>query len=91
MRKRLDALHSSELMKLPHDPSDKDDDIWQFIVQMACLREQMDDFEEDLRRAINEQLCTLEGLMNWCDSLLCQSCELYAKRSENAKKDTLES
>jgi len=91
MHRELGALHSSELMKLPHDPSDENDDIWQFSLQVRCLREQMIEFEEDLHKTINEQLCTLDGLLSWCDSLLYQSCELYTKRSESAKKDTPES
>ena len=39
------ALHSSELLKLPHDPSDPNEDIWQLSLQIRMLREQMGEFE----------------------------------------------
>jgi len=92
MSRGLGALRSEELMKLPHDPSDENDDIWQLMVQAACLREQMEEFEEEERHAeLNERLCTLEGLLCWCDDLFCRSYELYARRSTSAEKETPES
>ena len=79
--KETGTLHSSELMKLPHDPSDPNEDIWQLSLQIRALREQMDEYEIGLHKVINEQMCMLEGLLNWCDSLLYQSCELYSRRA----------
>lgn len=79
------ALHSSELAKLPRDPDDRNEDIWQLTMTIRSLREQLEEFEAECQRKVNEQLCTLEGLLKWCDSLLYQSCELYSKR---AKEDT---
>lgn len=38
----VSALHSDELIKLPHDPSDLKDDIWQLSLQIRILREQND-------------------------------------------------
>ena len=64
------ALHSSQLAELPHDPADPN------------LREQMEEFEAECQRKVNEQLCTLEGLLHWCDHLLYQSCELYSAREK---------
>lgn len=76
------ALHSSELAKLPHDPNDRNEDIWQLTMAIRSLRDQMEEFEAECQRTVNEQLCTLEGLLSWCDSLLYQSSELYCKRSK---------
>ena len=81
--KETGALRSGELMKLPHDPSDPNEDIWQLSLQIRTLREQLNEYETGLHRAIDEQMCILEGLLNWCDSLLYQSCELYSRRAEN--------
>lgn len=78
----VSALHSNELIKLPHDPSDLKDDIWQLSLQIRILREQVDDFKEDYEKLVNQQLCILEALLSWCDSLLYQSCELYCKHSK---------
>ena len=47
------------------------------------LREQMGEFEAGLHRTINEQMSVLEGLLCWCDSLLYQSCALYAKKTDS--------
>jgi len=79
------ALHSGELAELPRDPDDRNEDIWQLTMTIRSLREQLEEFEAECQRKVNEQLCTLEGLLKWCDSLLYQSCELYSKR---AKEDT---
>ena len=73
-------MRSSELMKLPHDPSDPNEDIWQLSLEIRTLREQMEESEEGFHRAISEQICILEGLLSWYDSLLYQSCDLYCKR-----------
>lgn len=83
--KNQGALHSGELAKLPRDPDDRNEDIWQLAMTIRSLREQLEEFEAECQRKVNEQLCTLEGLLKWCDSLLYQSCELYSKR---AKEDT---
>jgi hypothetical protein len=42
----------------------------------------MEEFEAECQRKVNEQLCTLEGLLHWCDHLLYQSCELYSAREK---------
>ena len=39
-------MRSSELMKLPHDPSDPNEDIWQLSLEIRTLREQMEEIEE---------------------------------------------
>lgn len=83
--KNQGALHSSELAKLPRDPDDRNEDIWQLTMTIRSLREQLEEFEAECQRKVNEQLCTLEGLLKWCDCLLYQSSELYCKR---AKEDT---
>ena len=77
------ALHSSELMKLPRDPSDPNEDIWQLSLQIRMLREQMGEFEAGLYRTIDEQMSVLEGLLCWCDSLLYESCALYVKKTDS--------
>lgn len=76
------ALHSSELAKLSPDPDDRNDDIWQLTMAVRSMREQLEVFEAECQRKANEQLCTLEGLLQWCDSLLYQSCELYNRRAQ---------
>lgn len=76
------ALHSSELAKLPHDPDGRNEDIWQLITAVRSLREQLEEFEAECQRKVNEQFCTLEGLLQWCDDLLYQSCELYNRRAK---------
>lgn len=76
------ALHSSELAKLTHDPDDRNEDIWQLTMTIRSLREQLEEFEEECQRKVNEQLCTLEGLLQWCDDLLYRSCELYSRRAK---------
>ena len=76
------ALHSSELAKLPHDPDDRNEDIWQLIIEVRSLREQLEEFEAECQRKVNEQFCTLEGLLQWCDNLLYQSCETYNRRAK---------
>lgn len=81
--KKTGALRSEELMKLSHDPSDPNEDIWQLSLQIRALWEQLDEYETGLHRVIDEQMCILEGLLNWCDSLLYQSCALYCKREKN--------
>lgn len=83
--KEQGALHSSELAKLPHDPGDQNEDIWQLTMAVRSLREQMEKFEAECQRKVNEQLCTLEGLLRWCDCLLYQASELYCKRSKEGK------
>lgn len=79
---RQSALHTSELAKLPHDPDDPNEDLWELTMQVRSLREQLDAFEAECQQRINEQLCTLDGLLSWCDHLLYMSCELYSKRSK---------
>jgi len=81
--KEQSALHSSELAKLSHDPDDPNNDIWELMVLARSLQEQMEEFQEECQKKLNEQMCTLDGLMNWCDSLLYQAGELYSKRSQN--------
>ena len=51
----VSALHSNELIKLPHDPSDLKDDIWQLSLQIRILREQVDDFKEDYGKLVNSK------------------------------------
>ncbi len=76
------ALHSSQLAELPHDPADPNNDLWELIIAVRSLREQMEEFEAECQRKVNEQLCTLEGLLHWCNHLLYQSCELYSAREK---------
>lgn len=76
--KEISALHSSELMKLPYDSTDPNDDLWQLGLEIRSLREQLEEFEADCRR----QMAVLEGLLHWCDDLLYQTCELYCRRRE---------
>lgn len=64
--------------KLPQDPDDPNHDIWELLIAVRSLREQLKEFETGFQRKINEQLCTLEGLLYWCDHLLYQSCKLYS-------------
>lgn len=75
------ALHSSQLSKLPQDPDAPNRDIWELLIAIRSLREQLEEFETGCQRKINEQLCTLEGLLHWCDHLLYQSCKLYSTRA----------
>ena len=87
--RKENALCSSELMKLPPDPDSQNEDIWELSLQVRSLREQLEEFEKVCEQKFTEQMCTLEGLLTWCDSLLYQSCELYCKRSK-IEKETLE-
>jgi len=91
MSVELDKL-CHKLLEQYHDPSDENDDIWQLMIQIVYLREQMEEFEEEERHAeLNERLCTLEGLLYWCDDLVWRSHELYTRRSESAEKKPPES
>ena len=76
------ALHSSELAKLPHDPNGLNEDIWQLTMTIRSLRDQLEEFEAECQKKITEQLCTLEGLLQWCDTLLYQSCEIYSRSAK---------
>lgn len=79
------GLHSSELAKLPPDPDDPNEDIWELTMMVRSLREQMEDFEKECEGKLEQQMVTLEGLLYWCDSLLYQSCELYSRRAQGEK------
>lgn len=83
--KETEALHSSELMKLPHDPSDANDDLWQLMVQVRSLKDQLEKFQEECTRKFSEQMCTLDGLMHWCDGLLYLASEDCNKRAGEEK------
>lgn len=82
MMEEQSALHSEELVKRPREPKEQNEDIWQLTMAIRSLREQMEEFERECQRKISEQMCTLEGLLRWCDYLLYQSCKLSSKRSE---------
>lgn len=85
MRERS-ALHSSELRKVPVDPSEPNDDIWQLMAQARSLRDQLEEFQEECQRKFSEQMCTLDGLMHWCDSLLYLSGKIYNGQAKEEKE-----
>ena len=87
MRERS-ALHSSELRKVPVDPSEPNDDIWQLMAQARSLRDQLEEFQEECQRKFSEQMCTLDGLIRWCDGLLYLSGKIYSEQTR--EKKTLE-
>lgn len=75
------ALHSSELKKVPADPSEPGYDLWQLMVQARSLKDQMEEFQEECQQKFSEQMCTLDGLMHWCDSLLYLSGKIYSEQA----------
>lgn len=84
-RKRVEdqaiSIHENEL--------DVNDGIWCLSQSIRVFREAMIEFETETRRWINEQMCTLEGLILACDSLLYDVCGLYCDRA-GAEDDTPE-
>lgn len=82
------ALHSSELKEIPVDPSEPDYDIWQLIIQTRSLKDQLEEFQEACQRKFSEQMCTLDGLIRWCDGLLYLSGKIYSEQTR--EKKTLE-
>lgn len=83
--KEQSALHSSELKKVPADPSEPNDEVWQLMVQARSLKDQLEEFQEECQRKFCEQMGTLDGLMHWCDSLLYLSGRIYNGQAREEK------
>lgn len=80
------APQGSELKRVSMDLSEPGHDIWQLMIQTRSLKDQLNDFESDCKRAFSEQMSTLDGLMRWCDYLLYLSSEIYSKRAREERE-----
>lgn len=75
------SLHSSELAKLGSDPEDPGDEIWRLSLLIRMMKEQLDKFTEECRGELSlENICFLEGIQDWCDNMLYESCEMYSRK-----------
>lgn len=83
--KEQSALHSSELEKMTVDSSAPSADLWRLLTQVRNLKDQLEEFQEECQRKFSEQMCTLDGLMHWCDGLLYLAAESYSKRAREEK------
>lgn len=73
------TLRGSETVR---DLDGQTEDLRQLMLLIRSFREQLEDFEKECHKKINEQMCTLEGLLSWCDDLLSRSSELYREHTQ---------